>query len=226
MQDEDAADQVLEQRQQVGADDDGGAEGGVLADELLHGAYAARVEAGEGFIEEDGLGMVQETAADGDFLRHAAGQLRGEGVPFLDQLQALEEILGPGVPVPEPVGRRHEAEVLPDGEALEEVWVIGNVGQEELSGDGAADDVVAADQKPAMGGSEDAGHGAQRGGLAGAVGPDQAEDLARLDAKGKAGHRDGVAIRFVEIFDDDRHAWLPLLGYIDLQPQESRLASF
>ena len=89
VQDEHRGDQVLEQRQQVGADDEGGAGGGMFADQFLHGADAARIGPGERLIEEDGPRLVQPAAAGGQLLPHAARQIRGQRVAFLRQFQPL-----------------------------------------------------------------------------------------------------------------------------------------
>ena len=93
--DEHRGTQVLDQRQQMRAEDDGrrrrpgsplfppdGGEeegeggmprGGVVADQVFHGADAVRIEAGHRLVKQQGAGRVQQAAADGHLLTHACG---------------------------------------------------------------------------------------------------------------------------------------------------------
>src|SRR2546425_622377 len=61
------------------ANDDGGTLGGVFADQVFHGADAARVEAVQRFVEHQRWWARQEAAANRHLLAHAARQLRGGG---------------------------------------------------------------------------------------------------------------------------------------------------
>src|SRR5207249_9029841 len=63
--------------------------------------------------------LVQVAAADRDLLPHAARQFRAERVPLLSQLETDKELRATGFPGPEPVRRRDEAKVLPNGELIE-----------------------------------------------------------------------------------------------------------
>ena len=64
-------------------------------DRRLHPADADRVEAGERLVQEEGLGLVQQPAGDGQLLLHAPGQLPRQRAPLLGQIQLLEQAGNP-----------------------------------------------------------------------------------------------------------------------------------
>src|SRR5437764_1262304 len=109
----------------MGGDDDGRAGGGDAFYGIFHGADASGVQAGEGFVEEDGGGAMEVGAANGDLLAHAARELAGERILFLSQLKAIEELAGVGLVIGDAVGGGDELEVFPDSEGFEELGVVG-----------------------------------------------------------------------------------------------------
>ncbi len=96
--------------------------------------------------------------------------------------------------------------MLPHGQLVEELRVVGDVGEVGLGGDGVVDDVVPGDEELAQRRRQYAGEGPERGGLAGAVGADQGKDLAGRDGESEAADRHEVAIALVIVFNDDGHA--------------------
>ena len=90
---------------------------------------------------------MQIGAADRDFLPHPARQLLRQRVAFLDQLELLQQDLSRGGEVGQAIGRRDEFQVFPDGQGVEQLGVVGNVGQLALGGQWVGDDVVAGDRQ-------------------------------------------------------------------------------
>ena len=146
MQDQQVCAEILDEGEQVRADDDGCAGSGALADGIFHGANAVRIQAGEGLVEEDGFGVVEVGAADGDFLAHAAGEFLGEGVSVGREFELIEERFGGGLEVVDAVGAGDELKMFPDGEGVEKFGVVGDVGEEAFGGDGVAGEVMAGDE--------------------------------------------------------------------------------
>ena len=82
---------LLQQMEQVRADQNGGPGGGALDNGVLHAPDAKGVQAGERLVEEDGAGGVEKAAGDGEFLLHAARQFAGQLVGLVGDFQFLEE---------------------------------------------------------------------------------------------------------------------------------------
>ena len=72
-----------------------------------------------------------------------------------------------------------QAQVLDDGEVLEEMRLVADERNQALGFDRLADDVMAADEDGSSRRTVDAGDAAEGGGLACSVGADQADDLTR-----------------------------------------------
>ena len=91
------------------------------------------------------------------------------------------------------VDAAEELDVLVDGERLVEREALRHVANATLHAFGIATDVDAADQGRAGGGSQQAAQHADGGGLAGAVGAQEAEHLALLHRERQVVHRHEVA---------------------------------
>ena len=130
-------------------------------------------------------------------------------MPLLGQLQARQQPLGARLPAQHAIDGRAEPEVLPDGQAVEEGGVVGNVGKVRLGQHRLLDDVVAGDQEPAARRGQDASKRAQGRRLARTVGSDEAEDLAALHLKRQSGDRDSLSVDLVIILDHDGHRLPP-----------------
>ena len=173
----------------VGGEQHRGALGAQLADQPPDGGPGLRVEAGAGLVQEEHLGAAEQGHREVEPAPFAAGQLLDPDagpVAEADQLQGLRDRAGAaGHPGPGAAGLRggeltgeaalleHDADPRPDGGALLEGVVAEHP-------DGAA-----------------AGRGQpldelQGGGLAGAVGAEQGEQLAAAD--GEVDAADGVVL--------------------------------
>src|SRR6185437_12696180 len=87
-------------------------------------------------------------------------------------------------------------EVLAAGEVLVDRGVLAGKPDDLAYGAGLADDVVPGDQGTARVGSQKRGEDADGGGLAGAVGPQQAEDGAGRHGKVDPGERGDLSVLF------------------------------
>lgn len=195
--------QVLHKAQQMRADDDGGAGGGAAAHGLLDHADALGVEPGQGFVEQQHLRIVDEGAGDRHLLTHSARQVVGKRVALLGEIERGEQGLRLGLEIRDLVGGGRERQVFPDGQGVEQARVVRDVAQGLLGGDRRPDDVVTGDRERSGRGRDDAGKAAQRGRLAGAIGPDQPQDLARADLEAQVLDGGEIAVGLAEIRDFD-----------------------
>ena len=108
-----------------------------------------------------------------------------------------------------------ELEVLGDREPGEDVASLGGVGEaqgDDLVG-GDAVEGLAVEEDAAAAGLEEPGEGAQGGGLAGAVGADEGDDLAGFDGEGDALDGFDLAVGDLEVLDLEQCGhWSPRGG--------------
>ena len=154
-----------------------------LVDDEPELAARDRVDAERRLVEEQHLRLVDEGAGEAELLLHAARELAGEAVAERAEVREREEPLE----ARRALGSRHpvevgvEAEVLLDREVGVEAEALRHVGDAVLDRLGVAGDRDAGEDRVAGGGPQHAGEHAQRRGLAGAVRPDEAEQLAAAD---------------------------------------------
>ena len=184
-----------------------------LDNRFFHVTNAEGVEAGQRLVEEQDARSVQQAARNGDLLLHAAGQLAGQRVFLAGELELLEKSAGLTVEVGHPVDPRCQAQMLQDGEVVEQVRFVRHERDPPLRLDGIANDVVPLDRDCAASRRLDADDAAKRGRLAGAVGSDEAEHLSRPDVTGEVvnGLEGAVGLREV---DDVDHT-MPAIGSAD-----------
>src|SRR5262249_20046987 len=138
----------------------------------------------------------------GDLALHAGGEV-GDGAVEVDL-----ELPGQGVggvvhrPAAQPV---EEADQLPAGHVLVEAQLAGEVGDQLAGGAAVGPAVVPADGGAPAGGAQEAQQQAQGGGLAGPVGPEQADDLAGPDAEREVGQGGEVAVTLGEAVGVQEH---------------------
>jgi len=211
MDDHDAGADLLDEVQQVRRDDHRRPLRCARQDCFLHVPDAERIETRERFIEQQGVRIVHQAARDGDLLLHSAGQLTRERMLFAGELQLLNQVPRTTPGVADLVDPRHELQVFPDGQILEQLWFIGNEGQVPLGVYRRADDVVAVDRDRPRCRRLNANHAAKRGGLAGAVGPDETDDLPRRRVEREAvdGRKGPEGLREV---GDNNHGSTPGCG--------------
>ena len=141
---------------------------------------ALRVDPHRRLVEVQHLGLVQQRDADVDAPLHAAAELVDAVLLAVDEGDELQHLVDPLLErvAREPVHAAPEHEVL----ARAHVRVQGDVLRDDADGLldrlGVAHDGVPGDDGVAAGGLEQAAQHGDGGALAGAVGAEQAEDLA------------------------------------------------
>src|SRR6476646_697492 len=201
----------------VCGEDDGFSVVAAFADEGSDGASGHNIEAVGGLIEDHDRGIVYESAGDGGFLHHAGGELVAAAVAEAVHVEAVENVVDPFL-------KRGFLEAIEAAEVFDKFLGGGpgidrrNGGEEtDVGADffGVLDDVVAADGGGAVGGLEDGGEHAQRGGFAGAVGAEQAVNLAGLTLKADViDGTDFAALLVLEALGQAtsiNHEWTPRL---------------
>ena len=195
VQDRDLVGELVGLFQILGGEEDRDPGGHELADELPHGAAAARVQAGRRLVQEDDARVADQGHRQVEPAAHAAGIGAGRLPGRLDQIEPVQQ-LGRPPPALRPVQMAqvsHQDQVLFAGEQL--------VHRRELAGD--TDDrahrirflgqVVATDGYLARVGADQGGQDLHHGGLAGAVGAEQREDRPLGDLQVDAVENDLVA---------------------------------
>ena len=188
--------EVVELAQDVGRDHDGDAAGAGLGQDRAQVAATTRVEAVGRLVEDEQARTVQEAASDEQALAHALRQRAARGVTLVAEIEGrqhvldgwLEHVAGKFETLAEEAQvfrRRHvfveriavaqKADLAPQG---------GLVGARGLTVEGDAARARAQHRR----------QHAQRGRLAGAVGPDEAEDRAAGDRQGQAAHGPALAV--------------------------------
>jgi hypothetical protein len=134
---------------------------------------------------------------------HAARELADVVLLPVGQADGLEHLIHPGVErcPTQAVHLAPEDEVLPRRKVGVEGDILWYHAQAGLGGFGCAADRMAHDQGVALVGLEQAGQHRDGGGLARAVGPEQAQDLALLDGEIHALHGLKVAKGLAEVLD-------------------------
>ena len=159
-----------------------------VADEMLDVGDRDRVDAGEGFVEQQTARIGGQGAGDLGAAPLAPGKTHALARAHMADVEFLEqgfETVPARLPV-EVLARFENGEnVLFNAQGAENRRVLGQIGQ---TMDGAAvdrqrSDLVAVDEHVAGVGSDQPDHHVEAGGLAGAVGTEQADDFAAADAQ-------------------------------------------
>ena len=168
----------------------GRALGDARLDRLPHAEAGARVEPGGRLVEEDHRRAEDERGGEVQPPAHAARVRLGGPLARLGELEALEQL----VRAPARLGARQvveladHLEVLEAGQVLVDRGVLAGEADLGAQGVGVAHDVEARDARAAAVGLQQRGQDAYRGGLAGAVGTEQAEDRAGLARRSSTPH--------------------------------------
>ena len=149
--------------------------------EVPDGPSRLRIEAGGQLVEEHELGIVDQGERDEETLLLPARQGHEPGVALRGQAQLIEEAVAVHAVA---IERGPEVHRLPDLDAFLELRLLELDADPLLQRHGVPARVEAEDGNRAAVGRAQAFDALHGGGLAGAVGPDQAEDLARLDVEG------------------------------------------
>ena len=200
--DADAVAQPLHQIQLVGGEDDGHAGAGAVGEHRAHHVHGDGVEAGERLVKDEDVGVVDEAGGELDALLVAQGEVVELVVHTLAQAEFLEQLgaalLG-GFAV-DAVQLGQKDQLLQDLLFAVQAALLGHVA------DAAAGVVVkrAAVQEHLAGVcGEHPERDAHGGGLAGAVGADEAVHFAVVDGETHAVEGVDVAEALVQVADFD-----------------------
>src|SRR5207237_396442 len=159
-------------------------------------------------VEEHDLRLVDQERGEPDLLAHAVAVAADHVVPEVRELEEVEESFD-GAPALltsfEPVGVGDEAQELSPRQVRVDERLLVQVPEPGLCGLGLPPDVDAADGGAAGAGNGQPAEHAERGGLAGAVAPQQAEDLPAKHREVDTGDGNFLAESFRERAGLDRY---------------------
>jgi hypothetical protein len=168
------------------------------ADDALDLQHRDRVDAGEGLVQQDEARLGGQRARDLHAPPLAAGQRRGRRVGELLDAQLAQQLaqqrvdarLGQRSPVGVALQLQHGADVLLHIELAEDRGLLRQVRQPQARAlvDGQVLHRPAVDGNRARIGAHQAHHHVERGGLARAVGPEQAHHLASVHRQVHVAH--------------------------------------
>ena len=141
----------------------------------------AGVDARGRLVEQEQLGLMQHAGGEREALLPAAGERSGELRGAAAEAQAFDRPVDGGAALRHAVDAGDEVEVLADREVLPEREALRHVADAPLDLAALLDDVVAEAGAGAGVGRQQPAYDADRGRLAAAVGPEEAEDLAAPD---------------------------------------------
>ena len=189
----------------VRRDQHGHALGGELVDLAPELAPRLGIDAGGRLVEQQQLGLRQDAGAERQPLLPAARQRAGQLLLAAVQSEPLDGAARLADGIGQPVHARHELQVLLDREVLIQTEALRHVTDVALDLLVVGADVEA--QRPAASavGREQPAQHAQRGGLARAVGTEEAVDLAALDLHRQIAHDHPAVEGLGQALDVDHH---------------------
>ena len=212
-QDEDGVRHLLDDFEDVGAVEDHALPGGEGMQQTAEDHGGVDVEAGEGFVEDEEFGVVEQGGEQENLLAHALGVPSEPGVAIVPEADEAEEFVHFGFEdaAGNAAQTAGELEVFAAAEVGIEVGLLGDVAEAALEALEVAADVLAVEEDASAGGLEEAGEHLDGGTFAGAVGAEIAEDLA--GAYGEADRVDGggpmkVLARLRASSMGSRHRWV------------------
>ena len=172
-----------------------------LVDHALELALHQRVQATRGLVEDEHVGIVHEGLDHAHLLLVAAGEV--VQVTAEVEVEPLGEARDRRVEVEAPHARG-VAEVLASGEIPVQRERAGKVADAGAQGGRRLGHVLAEDGRAAAADAQQAHEHADRRGLAGTVGAEEAEHLARLDVEGDVGDAEPPTVELGEPRECDR----------------------
>ena len=154
-------------------------------DAVQDGPPALRVDADRGLVQVEHARLVQQGHADVDAPLHAAGVLVHAVLLAVDQADELQHLVDALLELRagKPVHAAPEQQVLAGGHVRVQGDVLRHDADDRLDRLGVRHDRVPVHEGVAPGWAQQAGEHGDGGGLAGAVGAEQAEDLALVDVE-------------------------------------------
>mmetsp|Transcript_29280 Transcript_29280/g.53020 ORF Transcript_29280/g.53020 Transcript_29280/m.53020 type:complete len:262 (-) Transcript_29280:10-795(-) len=155
-------------------------------DELPQGLAQLHVDAGGGLVQHDDGWAVHQGLGHQHAALHAARELAHIGIGLVGQAQVGEQLVDPVVVVLDPEVAALDTQRLAHAEEGVEHQFLRHHAQRLARGGVVVHHVVAHHAHAALGGTGQAGQHADQRRLAGAVGAEQAEELAAADVEADA----------------------------------------
>ena len=199
----DAVAEFLRLFQMMGGENDGGSLPGNVADDVEDVVAALGIDPHGRLIEQQGLGLMHQPNGQIQAPLHAAGESRDRFAGAVRQAHAFQQLLciflqsGPRYAVQ----TTPEAKVFPSAELLVQGQVLGNQTQQAFGRPRRLPQIVVLDAHRALVRPQEPRDHADRRGLAGAVGAQQAEQLALRNREGNAVHGLQRAKPLGQVFD-------------------------
>jgi hypothetical protein len=154
---------------------------------------ALRIEARRRLVEEEDARAVDEGEREVEPSLHPARVPRDLAIGRIDEADAVQQLLGARLPLRlrDALQRRLQAQVVAGGEERVESRFLERDADEPADLRPVLDDVVARDERSPRGRREQRGQDVDRGGLPGAVRPEEAVDLSWVDREVDAVDRAG-----------------------------------
>ena len=214
--------ELLELGQDVAADQDRLAQRPQLPEELPQLDPGPRVEARRRLVQEQDLGIVDQRMGQAEALLHAPREPLDVGLALVGEVDQLQEIADDPLPGGgrEAVAAGEEVEVLPDPHVVVDPERVRHEAEDATDLVGVPAHRPAGDLGLAGRRLEERGQDPEGRRLAGAVGPDQAEDLALLDVEVEAGDGERLVVALHEALglDDRCHEITPLIETWNWKP--------
>ena len=102
----------------MGREEKGRARGGAPTNRCFDVTNATRIEAGQGFVQNDDARFSQERACERKFLQHATGEVGSDFVFFVREFQFLQQSIVFFLCVFNAIGQCNKVEVLGDSEKI------------------------------------------------------------------------------------------------------------
>ena len=203
----DAVAQLLGLLQVVRGEHDGVAVAVQAADELPQPLAQADVHPGGRLVQHDHRRPVHQRLRDQHAALHAARQRAHVGIGLRRQVEVVHDLVDPGVVAAQPEVARLDAQRLAHAEERVEHQFLRHHAEHAPRPPVVGDDIGAHHAHLARACARQAGDDADQGGLAGAVRPEQAEELALGDGKAHPGERlqRAVALLDVQGFNGKSH---------------------
>jgi hypothetical protein len=184
----------------VGGENDGAFGGLQLFDQAVNFETNLGIEAGGGLIQKEKAGIVDQRQRERDALFLAAGELRIKRIPFVGELQTLQNLFAIRVAR---IEGREQVQRFPNLDLFGQVGGLKADADAILDGPDLDSGIEAEDANLAGGARTQAFQNLYSSGLAGAVGTQQAEHLALLHFKVDTAHGFEIAITFLQAANAD-----------------------
>ena len=151
------------------------------------------IEAGKGLIEEEEVGIVQESPRQGGSLQEAAREPAYRLIRAPAQIEEFERGVDAFLEVAQPAKGTDELQVFASGELSVEKAGVGDKAQFGFQLRRVLAQVAAVEERPAFAGARESGERAEQGGFAGAVRTIKENGLTGLDTQRDPAQRGEVA---------------------------------